>query len=231
MADEAPQVKKDVVPSDYRNKYKASGGTSGDFIALKLQEVGKDGLPALQAVMKENQIPQSRWAGLNVGMQRMNLANVLRSSFLNGGDIYILGKQYNVVHMRDDYNGDIQNTDASLAKFAKTNDLGDGPRVIKALRRTFFEAAEKAKADEAKAAKKKADDEAKAKKKADAEKAKADKAAKKKADDEAKAKAKAEKDTKAKADKEAKAAKAKADKAAAKPAKAETAKEPAKADA
>jgi hypothetical protein len=110
-------------------------------------------------------------------MQRMNLANVLRSTFLNGGDIYILGKQYNVTHMRDDYNGEIENNDKSIAKFAETNDLGTSPRVIKALRKTLFEAAEKAKAEEAKEAKK-TDAEAKAKKKADAEKAKADKAAK-----------------------------------------------------
>lgn len=199
MTDEAPQ-KKDVVPSTYRDKYKAHGGTSGDFIANELQKVGKDGLPALQTVMKENGIPAKRWDGHNVGMQRMNLANVLRSTFLNGGDIHILGKQYNVVHMRDDYNGEIENNDKSIAKFAEANDLGTSARVIKALRKTLFEAAEKAKAEEAKEAKRKTDAEAKAKKKADAEKAKADKAAKKKADDEAKAKKKAD-DAKAKADK------------------------------
>lgn len=203
MADEAPQVKKDVVPSQYRDRYKASGGHTGDFIGAALQTVAKDGVPALKTVMKENQIPDKRWEGFNPGMVRMNLANVLRSTFLNGADIYILGKQYNLLHMKDDYNKELVNTDASLRQFAEINGLKADDRTVKALRRTFFEAAEKAKAEEAKA-KAKAEKEAKAKAEKDRKEAE-------------KAKAKADKEAKAKADKEAKAA--------AKPAKAEKAKE------
>lgn len=194
MTEETPQLKKDVVPSAYREKYKATGGTNGDFIANELSRVGKDGIQALQAVMKENNIPTTRWAAHNVGQQRMNLSNVLRSTFLNGGDIYILGKQYNLAHMAEDYNGELKDNDKSIAKFADTIELnGDSPRVVKAIRKTIFGAAEKAKAEEAKAAKK-----------AEAEKAKADKAAKKAAE---------------KAEREKKAADAKKAKAAAKPKK------------
>lgn len=213
---DAPQ-KKDVVPSAYRDRYKAHGGTSGDFIANELQKVGKDGLPALTSVMKENKIDPKRWDGHNVGMQRMNLANVLRSTFLNGGDVYILGKQYNVNHMRDDYNGTVENTDKSLAKFAEINELGSGERVVKALRKTFFEAEAKATAEAAKAKKKSDAEAAKAKKASDKEAAKKEretKAAAAKAAKEQKAK-----DTKAAKEKKAEDAKtAKAAKAAAKPA-------------
>lgn len=232
MADEAPQVKKDVVPSTYRDKYKATGGHAGDFIGAELQKIGKDGEAALKAVMKENNIPVSRWAGHNFGMQRMNLANVLRSTLLNGGTIYLLGKQYDVNHMREDYNGELaEDKPATIRKFAEVNNLQTNDRTVKALTKTFFEGARKAKALEEREAKKKADAEAKAKKEADKAAA-----AKKKADDKAaadakKAEEKAAKEAKAKADKEA-AAKAKADKAAAdKAAKDAKAKEPAKADA
>lgn len=201
---DAPQLKKDVVPSTYRDKYKATGGTCGDFIANELARVGKDGAPALAAVMKENGIPASRWSNHNVGMQRMNLANVLRSTFLNGGDIYILGKQYNLGHMAEDYNGTLDDNDKSIGKFAETIELNNSPRVVKAIRKTVFGAAERARAEEAKTAKR-----------AEAEKAKADKAAAKEA---------------ARKEREAKAAKVKAEKAAKpvkdkKPAKAKAEKE------
>lgn len=200
MADEAPKVKKDVVPSEYRQRYKDTGGTAGDFIGVELQKVGKDGLPALQSVMRENGIPEKRWAEHNLGMQRMNLANVLRSTLLNGGDIYILGKQYNVNHMKDDYNGElVEDKPATIKKFAEAFQLQTNDRTVKALTKTFFEGARKAKAEEEKAKAKAEKDKAKAEKVAAAEKAKAEKEAKKKADDEAKAKAKAEKDAKAKA--------------------------------
>lgn len=211
MADqEAPRVKKDVVPSQYRETYKASGGTCGDFIGKRLQEVGKDGLPALKTVMKENSIPEARWAGANVGMVRMNLANVLRSTFLNGGDIYILGKQYNVQHMLDDYNGKIErDKPETIRKFADVHELQTNELTVKRLTKTFFEAADKARAEEEKAKAKAVKDEEKAKKAADKEKAKADKEAKAAADAADKAKAKADKDAAAKEAKTAKAAAAK----------------------
>lgn len=213
---EAPQ-KKDVVPSAYRDKYKATGGTNGDFIALALKSVGGDGLPALKTVMKENKIPDNRWGAANVGMQRMNLSNVLRSTFLNGGDVYIMGKQYNLLHMRDDYNGTVENTDKSLGKFAETIGLQNDARTVKALRRTLFEAAEKAKKEQERVTAKAEREKAAATKKTDAAAAKVKKTA-----DAAAAKAdKAAKAATAKAEKATKAETAKATKAAAKPAKAE----------
>lgn len=229
MADEeAPQLKKDVVPSDYRDRYKASGGTNGDFIGVALQGVAKDGEAALQAVNKENNIPVKKWSAHNIGMQRMNLANVLRSRFLNGEDVYILGKQYNIVHMRDDYNGTVENNAKSVAKFLETINVNSTERNIKAATKTFWPPERKAtvSAEERAAIKAQKDADkalAKKQKQDDAAKAKADKAAAAKAEKDRKA---AEKQ-KAKDDKAAAAKAAKDAKAAAKPAKAEKVKEPA----
>lgn len=225
MTEQAPQLKKDVVPSKYRDEYKQKGGTCGDFLGKRLQEIGKDGLPALQSIMKENGIPDKRWATMNPGQQRMNLSNVLRSRFLNGEDVHILGKQHNVNHMADDYGRDRLDKDKpdTIAKFAEAHELQTNDRTVKALIKTFFppekrvvktaeqKAAEKAEAEKHKAEAKqqKADAAAKAKQdKADAKQAKADAAAKAKQD---------------KADAAAAAKDAKADKAA----KADKVKEPA----
>lgn len=205
MADEAPQIKKDVVPSEYRERYKATGGHAGDFIGAALQKVGADGLPALQTVMKENNIPEKKWATHNLGMQRMNLGNVLRSRFLNGEDIYILGKQYNVTHMLTDYNGEIdKDKPATIRKFAEVNEIQTSERTIKALTKTFFGGAEKAKREKDAADKKTAAAAAKVKKAADKEAAATKKAAEKTAAAEKKA---ADKATAAAAKKAAKPAK------------------------
>ena len=96
---EKTEEKKDVVPGEYRERYKATGGTNGDFIATSLSKVAEDGVEALASVKRENGIDKDRWAGFNPGMQRMNLANVLRGSFLKGETITILGKQYNAKHL------------------------------------------------------------------------------------------------------------------------------------
>lgn len=173
--------KKDVVPSEYRDRYKATGGTNGDFIATALSKVGEDGVEALASVKRENGIDKDRWATFNPGMQRMNLANVLRGSFLKGETITILGKQYNAKHLAEDFNGEVKDDDKVLAKLADYLGLvaqgqGASDRVIAALRKLFFapakktaedRAAEKAKKDEAKASEKaeakRVKDEAKAK--------------------------------------------------------------------
>lgn len=195
---EVPSPKKDVVPAEYRERYKASGGTNGDFIAQALQGVGKDGLPALHAVMRENGIPEKRWASLNVGQNRMNLSNVLRSQFLKGEDIYILGKQYNVRHMVEDYKGAKLTADKpdTFKRFAAHIDMSDNDRTVNALIRTFFPPVKKSaiNAEERATikAQKDADKELARKQKTEATaKAKADKeaAAKVKADEKAAAKA------------------------------------------
>lgn len=136
--EETPQLKKDVVPGKYRDRYKATGGTTGDFVGTELQKIGKDGLPALKAVMKENGIPAKRWETLNPGQQRMNLSNVLRSRLFKGEDITILGKQHNIRHMRDDYNGTVTDAPASVRKFLETFNMKSDDRTVKIVTRTFF---------------------------------------------------------------------------------------------
>lgn len=178
---EKTEEKKDVVPSEYRDRYKATGGTNGDFIATALSKVAGDGVEALSSVKRENGIDKDRWSGFNPGMQRMNLANVLRGSFLKGETIKILGKEYNAKQLADDFNGEVKDDDKVLAKLADYLGLvaqgqSASDRVIASLRKLFFapakktaedRAAEKAKRDEGKAAdkaeKKRAADEAKAK--------------------------------------------------------------------
>lgn len=130
--------KKDVVPSQYREKYKATGGTNGDFIAVALSKVGEDGLAALGTVKTENGIDAKRWEGFNPGMQRMNLANVLRGMYLKGETIKILGKAFNAKHQAQDMNGTLANSPASLGKLAKHLDLQDNERMIAALGKLFF---------------------------------------------------------------------------------------------
>lgn len=128
--------KKDVVPSEYRERYKATGGTCGDFIATKLQGIAKDG--PLDAVKIENGIERERWSTFNPGMQRMNLANVLRGRFLKGESISILGKQYNAVHAKDDFNFTLEDTNESLARAAEVLELQQNDRVVAALRKLYF---------------------------------------------------------------------------------------------
>ena len=221
--------KKDVVPSQYRDKYKDTGGTCGDFIAVALQKVSKEGTEGLTAIKAENNIEADRWSTFNPGMQRMNLANVLRGRFLKGETITVLGKQYNAKHMVErDFNGKVHDDHKTLTRVATFLELQTNDRTIASLQSLFFpkakgptaEEREKAKAEKAAAA-------AEAKAAKDAEKAaakaeKAEKAAAAKAEKaEAVAAAKAEKDAAkaaAKAEKDAAAAAAKADKAAAQPA-------------
>lgn len=217
--EEAHDVKKDVVPSSYRERYAATGGTNGDFIAKKLQEVTKDGETALATVMKENDIPAGKWNGFNVGMKRMNLSNVLRSRFLNGGTISILGKEYDIKQMLDETGLALdEKNDKSFDKFFDKIGLTVSDRTRATVKKTFFgpwplTPEQRA---EAKAEKAKAKEAEKAEKAAAKEKEKADRAAAKEAEKAAKAKEKAD---------------AKAAKEAAKAKPAEKPAEPAKADA
>lgn len=165
--------KKDVVPSEYRTRYKETGGNNGDFIAEALSKVAKDGIESLEAVKAENGIAKDRWAGFNPGMLRMNCANVLRGRFLKGETIKVLGKEYNAKHLAEDFNGELKDTDASLGKLAHLLGMpekGDvSARTIAALRKLFFPPAPKGKTDEQKAA----DKAAKEATKADGQKARA----------------------------------------------------------
>lgn len=144
------EEKKDVVPSQYRDRYKATGGTCGDFIATKLQSVAKDG--SLDSIKAENGIEAERWAGFNPGMQRMNLANVLRGRFLKGETITILGKQYNAKHIAEDFNFTLENTPASLKRAAGVLELQDNERTVAALGKLFFPPEKKAAAPRGNAA-------------------------------------------------------------------------------
>lgn len=214
--EEAHDVKKDVVPSTYRERYAATGGTNGDFIAKKLQEVTKDGDSALGTVMAENDIPAGKWNGFNVGMKRMNLSNVLRSRFLNGGTITILGKEYDIKQMLDETGLTLDEAKPkSFDTFFDKIGLTITDRTRATVKKTFFgpwplTPEQRA---EAKAEKTKAKEAEKAEKLAAKEKAKADTAAAKEAEKVAKAKEKA--DAKAAKDAEKAAAKAKAEPAAA----------------
>ena len=179
------EEKKDVVPSQYRDQYKATGGTCGDFIGTTLQAIcKKDGLDSLNLIKSENGIEADRWATFNPGMQRMNLANVLRGMFLKGETVTILGKAYNAKHRAEDFSGKIEDNDKSLGTLAVFLDLQNNPRTIKSLSRLFFPPAPKGPTAEERAAAKAEKDKVKAEKdKVKAEKAeKAEAAAKAKAD-------------------------------------------------
>jgi len=227
MTEVTEAEKKDVVPSQYRDKYKETGGTCGDFIAINLQKISKDGVEGLNTVKADNGIEAERWAGFNPGMQRMNLANVLRGSYLKGETIVILGKHYNAVdQVEADFNGTVAEDDNTLLRVASFLELQANPRTVSALRGLFFpkpkgpsaEDRAKAKAEKDEAAAKLKAEKAEAAAKAKAEKAEA------KAEEKAKAKlardeAKAERDrvkAEEKAKKAEEAAKAKAAAAAAK---------------
>lgn len=216
---DTPTLKKDVVPSAYRDKYSATGGTCGDFIATKLQEITKDGAAALPTILKENGIHEGKYQSFNVGMQRMNISNILRSRFLRGETISILGKEYDLRQLLDETGLELdKDNPKSIDAFADKIGLQVNDRTRATLLKTFF--GPKPKTAEEREAERKAKAEAKeaekAEKAAEREKAKADrdaaKAAEKAAKEETKAAEKAERE-KAKA--EAKAAKD-AEKAAAK---------------
>lgn len=170
MTEVAEKETKDVVPSTYREKYKATGGTCGDFIATQLSTVAKDGEAALNAVKAENNIETDKWSGLNAGMQRMNLANTLRARFLKGETVSILGKQYNAKHQAEDFNGEVKDDIKVLTKLAEYLGLQASTRSTDSLQKLFFPPTPKGPTKEEREA-------AKAAKAAEKEKAKADREA------------------------------------------------------
>ena len=195
---EDTKEKKDVVPSQYREKYAETGGTCGDFIATDLKKVTEDGPQALDTIFTENGLSDltEKYKTFNVGMRRMNLSNVLRARFLKGETIKILGKEYNLRHVADDIGG-VENNDKSVGKLIKAAGVQDDARTRKAIVKTFFEPPKKT-AEE------------REKERADAKAAKeAEKAAKAKERADAKAKRDAEKEEAKRAKEAEKAAKAK----------------------
>ena len=241
----AAKVTKDVVPAEYRAKYAAGNGTCGDFIATEISTLTKEGgVPALNQLKRENSIAENRWSELNNGMQRMNLANTLRASFLRGDPITIGGRQYSLAASLVEFEGEGDDRDPimvddaeMLGKFIRMIDVQDNDRTRSALKKALGPKPEKKarKTPEEREAEKKAKAEAleatRAEKKAKREAETAEKtAARTKAAEEAaatKAKAAAERDEAKKA-KDAEKAKA-AEAAAAAREQAKAAKEAAKA--
>lgn len=186
---------KDIVPATYRDRYAANKGTCGDFIANELTAImEQNGIDSLKQIKKQNGIAESAWSGLNNGQQRMNVSNALRTEYLRGNSINIMGKEFSLETHREDYNDpkfDASN-ESHVRKFLGFIDMPDNTRNVRAIKKVFHDdplkALEKAKREEAaeakraeKAAAKKASDEAKEKEKADkavkAEKESADKSA------------------------------------------------------
>ena len=129
---------RDVVPSHYREKYQATGGGCGDFIATRLSKIAQDGTSALNTVKRENGIDEDKWANANAGMLRMNLANTLRARYFKGETIKILGREYNVMHQIEDFNGTLEDNDRCLSRVCILLDVIDEPRVHKNLRKLLF---------------------------------------------------------------------------------------------
>ncbi len=139
-----PKVKKDIVPAEYRKRYAELGGNCGDFIAAELSSmVESGGIDSLNSVKTENDIPTSRWGGLNNGQQRMNLSNILRANFLRGQTIKIAGKAFNIEQMRDEF-GKLDPTDEkSQAKFLDFVGMPNTDRNRAAIKRHFHDLPEK----------------------------------------------------------------------------------------
>lgn len=131
---------KDVVPSHYREKYRATGGGCGDFIATRLSKIAQEGVMALNTVKRENGIDEDKWSSSNAGMVRMNLANTLRARYLKGETIKILGREYNVLHQVEDFNGVLEDNDRCLSRVCDLLDLNDEDRIHKSLRKLLFPA-------------------------------------------------------------------------------------------
>lgn len=187
---DAPKVRKDVVPPQYRARYQETGGNNGDFIAEELSAVTKDGgTSTLSAIKKENDIPEAKWSGLNNGMVRMNLANTLRARYLRGEPITIAGKRFDMRQQLEEFGNCKPDNETQVNKFLKFIGVNQTDRMRKAIVGFLTpkpdKAAERAKREEeraaAKAAKAKEREDAKAAKAKEREEAAAKRAAEKKA--------------------------------------------------
>jgi hypothetical protein len=82
-----------VMVMTYHVRYTANGGGCGDTLDLALRDLllSNDGtnLDLLQQIAEKNGVWVQKWASLNAGMQRMNLANRLRSILRNNAEATI----------------------------------------------------------------------------------------------------------------------------------------------
>jgi hypothetical protein len=91
----APLVlSRSVVPLRYKKQYAPNHGSNGDQIASALfhacrTQDGKTDLVKLRAIAQANGVDHAKYAGLNPGMQRMNIGNRLRGMAQRGEAIEI----------------------------------------------------------------------------------------------------------------------------------------------
>lgn len=94
-AGDQPKGSNSAVPKKFKDIYKKSNNSCGDEMARHLAAVvkgpnGKVDSGALNKVGDQNGIDvQARWGGRNVGMQRMNLGNVLRNMIRQGQRVQV----------------------------------------------------------------------------------------------------------------------------------------------
>lgn len=82
------RVSNSIVPEKFKKRY-GKDHNCGDELASVMRDAcndkkGKCDERKLAEVMAQNSIAGDRWAGLNLGQQRMNLGNVLRNRLKNG---------------------------------------------------------------------------------------------------------------------------------------------------
>jgi hypothetical protein len=88
----APTTTGSVVKADFRARYAEHGGSSGDELSVRLRkhletDDGTIDLAKLRALAETNDVWSERYAGLNAGMQRLNVGNRLRALVRRGGKI------------------------------------------------------------------------------------------------------------------------------------------------
>lgn len=90
-------LSRSVVKPHYKAAYKPHDDTCGDEFTVAFTDECHDpetdtvDMAALVAIAKANGVDMGRWAGRNVGMQRMNLGNVLRGLMRQGKRV-VIGK-------------------------------------------------------------------------------------------------------------------------------------------
>lgn len=86
-------IKGNIIPAEYRKDYgKAQNNGDKTAKAFKDATTGKDGKfdpTKLSGIARANKVDLGRWSTLNVGMQRMNLGNVLRGMHNRGEQVTI----------------------------------------------------------------------------------------------------------------------------------------------
>lgn len=93
--DQAPEAAEEggVVPKKYREKY-GKEKHCGDDVAVAMKEFTTDDKgklieDKLHKVAKDNKIDMEKYAGMNPGMQRMNIGNILRGKINRGEKVKV----------------------------------------------------------------------------------------------------------------------------------------------